>query len=82
MWPEDQMLHRGREDPAAAGIRRFFSLEQRVKKKKIGPHRSRSRRCPPPVVVVVVVVVVVAKSNLKKIIKPNQTLPPHVAPTG
>jgi len=43
------------ENPPAAGIRRFFSLEQRVEKKDIGPRRSRSRRCPPPVVVVVVV---------------------------
>jgi len=35
------------KDPAAAGIRRFFSVEQRVEKKDIGPRRSRSRRCPP-----------------------------------
>jgi len=40
------------KDPAAAGIgSRFFSLEQRVEKKDIGPRRSRSRRCPPPVIV-------------------------------
>jgi len=33
------------KNPAAAGIRRFFSLEQRVEKKDIGPRRSRSRHC-------------------------------------
>ena len=27
-WPEDRKLHRGREDPAAAGIRRIFSLSK------------------------------------------------------
>jgi len=37
------------KDPAAAGIRRYFSLEQRVEKNDIGPRRS------------VVVVVVVAR---------------------
>jgi len=35
------------KDPAAAGVRRFFSLEQRVEKKDIGPRRSRILRCPP-----------------------------------
>jgi len=44
------------EDPAAVGIRRFFSLSNEPNK-KIGPRCSRSRRsrrCPPPVEVVVV----------------------------
>ena len=40
------------KNPAAAGIRMFFYLEQRVEKKDIGPRRSGSHRCPPPVVVV------------------------------
>jgi len=54
------------KDPAAAGIRRFFSLEQRVEKKDIGPRRSR-------IVVVArlldaVVVVVVARHLLDAVV--------------
>jgi len=55
VWPEDQVMHRGRKTrpPPVLGGPSPLSIES--KKKDIGPRRSRSRCCPPPVVVVVVV---------------------------